>query len=458
LGLGWLAAVLFALLFALAGGVLGAWAIRSRARSRLWVALILAFILTLGALSFAQLHSAGQILVNTRNRLKNFEQLCQALEEQYPYFDLKNINWVETCRRYQPLVEATQTDPEYHALVAEMLAGLGDAHTGLIQPRSSQRHYFGRARLLSDGVVLTELGETARQAGLERGAEILAVNGLPAAEALSHLPLSLRSGSTAWQSNAWGADHLFSAVNESIVVSYRNPGEEIKTVTLGWVDHPALPPEPTYTPIITGEMLSSGWGLIRLPTFSRNTGHDLLAEFDQALEEVRSASGLILDLRGNGGGDSRLAEQIAGRFFNKRFCYGSDHFRQRLPQRAWSKRFTYCVQPRGETITLPLTLLIDARNMSSAEQFITIFGESGRATTLGERTGGASGNPLTFPLPGEGRMRFSTGAFYTRSGLLVEGSGILPDVPVPYLVSDFQQNRDPVLLAAQNQNGPRPSK
>jgi hypothetical protein len=196
-------------------------------------------------------------------------------------------------------------------------------------------------------------------------------------------------------------------------------------------------------------MLPSGWGLLRLPTFSRHNGHNLLAEFDRALEPMRAARALILDLRGNGGGDSRLAGQIAGRFFSKRFCYGYDRFRQRLPLRGWSSRFDYCIQPRGKTISLPLVLLIDSRNMSSAEQFIAAFVESGRALTLGERTGGASGNPLTFPLPGGGQFRFSTGAFYTRSGLLLEGSGIQPDLPIPYTVADFQQGRDPLLLAAQ---------
>ena len=77
------------------------------------------------------------------------------------------------------------------------------------------------------------------------------------------------------------------------------------------------------------------------------------------------------------------------------------------------------------------------------------FHESGRALTIGQTSGGSSGNPLTFPLTGGGQIRFSTGAFYTRSGLLVEGNGIQPQIRIPYTVADVQQSRDPDLLAAQ---------
>lgn len=295
--------------------------------------------------------------------------------------------------------------------------------------------------------LLVETDEAARQAGLERGAEILAVNGLTTAEALLAVPLPLRSGSTPWQTRTWAAFHLLSTPEGTLTVTYRNPGGKARTVTLRWVE--TTMPTPDDKPMIIGEILPSGWGLIRLPTFSRNIGHDLIAEFDRTLEQVSGAPGLILDLRGNGGGDSRLAGQIAGRFFGERFCYSYDRFRQRLPLHGWSLRFDYCIQPRGESVTLPLILLIDSSNMSSAEQFIAAFTESDLAITLGERTGGVSGNPLTFPLSGGGLIRFSTGAFYTRSGLLLEGAGIQPDLSIPYTVADFQHGHDPVLLQAQ---------
>lgn len=439
--------VMIALFLAWAAGALWVWALRSSTRTRILGLLTCTLILSLILISLVQLHGAGQILVNTTDHLENFTQLCAVLRAQYPYFEQKKYDWEAACRRYQPLVQAAQTDSEYQELIVNLLVELGDAHTGLINPRPALQYSFGWTRLLSDSVVLVKPGKAASLAGLERGAIILAVNGIPTEQALDAIPLHLRSGSTPRQSRTWAAFHLLSTSEETITITYVNPGSKVQTVTLNWIEADA--PVSESGPVIRSEILPSGWGLIRLPTFSRNTRHNLIAEFDQALKQVQTAQGLILDLRGNGGGDSQLAEKIAGRFFSRQFCYGQDRFRQRLPQRGWSLRLDYCVQPRGESIHLPLVMLIDSCNMSSAEQFITAFSESGRAFSLGEPTGGASGNPLTFPLPGGGKIRFSTAAFYTHSGMLLEGSGIQPDLFIPFTAADFQQNRDPVLLAAQ---------
>lgn len=444
---------LVALGFALAVGALWTWALRSPAWTRALGALTLIFLLALGWISLAQLCGAGQVLAKTDNRMENFAQLCAVLQAHYPYFEQKNVDWDETCGRYQPLVQAAQTNADYHALVANLLAELGDAHTGLTRPYpGEERLYFGTGLSLDDGIVVDQIGNIARAAGVVRGAQILAVNGLPAEQALQALPPALRVGGNDRQRRVQAAFHILSTAEDALELTYQNPDGPIETVLLRRPENlptPSSAQNAPSGPLITAETLPDGWGLIRIPTFSSSSGHDLTAEFDLALEGVRAAPGLILDLRGNGGGDSRLAEQIAGRFFDKRFCYGEDRFRQRLPLRGWRLRYEYCVNPRGETVRVPLVLLMDGRSMSSAEQFIAIFRESGRALTIGRTSGGSCGNPLTFPLTGGGQIRFSTGAFYTRSGLLVEGNGIQPDIPISYTVADFQQSRDPDLLAAQ---------
>lgn len=443
---------LAAVVFAIFAGAVWAWAWRSPARTRVLTAVTLISILALVSLSLMQLRGAGQIFVNTDDREKNFAQLCSVLQEHYPYLNEKNLQVDEICRRYQPLIQAAHSDTEYHNLVASMLAEFNDAHTGLISPYPGEgRLYFATGLLLDDGIVIDQVGQTAQTAGVMHGAQILAVNGLPVEQALETLPSALKSGANIRQRENKAAYHILSTLEDSLELTYQNPGGQIETVTL---HRPQNPPVPSNSrnapsgPLITAVKLPGDWGLIRIPTFSSGKNHDLAAEFDQALEDVHDAQGLILDLRGNGGGDSRLADRIAGRFFSQPFCYGQDGFRRRIPLRAWSLHFNYCVQPRGEVVSAPLVLLIDNRNMSSAEQFIAAFSESDRALIIGRPSGGSSGNPLTFPLPGDGLVRFSTGAFRTNSGLLIEGSGIQPDVLVPYTVADFQQNRDPDIQAA----------
>jgi C-terminal processing protease CtpA/Prc len=201
--------------------------------------------------------------------------------------------------------------------------------------------------------------------------------------------------------------------------------------------------------VINGRRLPSGLGLIRIPTFSSDTGHDLTAEFDAALDGLMDAPGIILDLRGNGGGSSFISDRIGGRFLSQPFTYGCETYRRRLPWHAWQLRWTYRIKPRQPVYTGPVILLIDTTNMSTAELFITALVDSGRAQTVGRQTAGASGNPVMFRLPGGGLARFSTGEFRRRDGTPIEGVGITPTIPIAYTVAAFRQGDDPDLAAAE---------
>lgn len=417
--------------------------------------MILATIMLLavvGLLSIYQLYNAGVLQQPGQTRQENFKQLWRAMQAQYPYFAEKGVDWDAVYMRYLPQVQAAQSNAEYHALVAEMLTELGDAHTGVIEPvPNAARHYFGTGLLLEDSVAADRLGQTALAGGLKRGAQILAVGGLPVDAALDAIPVILRNGSTSRQSRYWAAFHILSTSGETLEITFRNPGESGQTVILRWPQNPpasSAAASQDADSLTTGERLASGFGLLRVPSFSNSSGHNLVKEFDVALDELLDTPGLILDLRGNGGGDSRIADAIAGRFFKGAFCYGEDRFRLRLPQLAWRLNWDYCVRPRGQVYSAPLVLLIDTGNMSTAEQFIVALTSSGRADTVGRFTGGASGNPVTFRLSAGGLARFSTAAFYTRNGALIEGMGIAPSVYVPYTLEDYRLDRDPDLDVA----------
>jgi C-terminal processing protease CtpA/Prc len=174
----------------------------------------------------------------------------------------------------------------------------------------------------------------------------------------------------------------------------------------------------------------------------------MVAEFDAALAGLMDAPGLILDLRDNGGGSSLVANQIAGRFLEEPFVYGREYYRQRLPTRGWWRWGDRSVTPRPPFYSGPLVLLMDASTVSSAEEFVVSLVDSGRAQTVGRQTGGSTGNPLVFQLPGSGSARFSTGDLRRIDGAPIEGVGIRPDLPVAWTLEDVRQGRDPDLDAA----------
>lgn len=396
---------------------------------------------------FGPLYRLGTFPPPPGDHRANFERLWAALTAYYPYFELKGVDPMELRAQYLPRVRAARDDAEYCLAIADMLAELGDAHTGVVSPPAhAGRRYFGTCRALGDEFVVERVGETGRAAGLGPGAVILAVDGIPAEEALGALPPRLRTGSTPWQRRARAAFHLLSTAGTSLKVTFRDPRGEVRAVELSAPEGASGTRVPAGPVKITGELLPSGFGLIRIPGFGR--GRDPVAEFDVALEGLFRAPGLVLDLRGNGGGSTAVAERIAGRFLEGPFPYGREYYRGRLPQRGWRLRMEYRAEPRPPIYRRPVVLLADELTMSAAEQFLAIMVDSGRAVLVGRRSAGASGNPVRFKLPG-GIARFSTGDFRRRDGTPIEGIGFVPHVPVSYTAEDLRAGRDPDLEAAQ---------
>lgn len=178
-----------------------------------------------------------------------------------------------------------------------------------------------------------------------------------------------------------------------------------------------------------------------------NKGDDVVAEFDLALNELIEMEGIILDLRQNGGGDSRIGDKIAGRFLYEPFNYGQDTLRERLYKFAWWNSVSYLVKPGGKIFTGKLVVLTDYAVMSSAEWLVGALVDSDRTISVGRVTGGATGNPIEFFLPG-GRVRFSTASFTRPDGSLVEGRGYTPDILVEWTVDDLVNKIDPDIQAA----------
>ncbi|MDD5263422.1 MAG: S41 family peptidase [Candidatus Bipolaricaulis sp.] len=408
------------------------------------------------AATFAPLYLVGSLPPPSNAYVDNFERLWHALDAAYPYFAEAGVNWNAMRDAYRPRVAQAANDIDYANLVDEMLAALNDGHTGVLTPAPRRgRTYFGVARALSDGIVIDQIGPTGQRAGLARGDRLVDVGGRPVEEALLALPAWLRAGSTEQHRRAVAARNVLSSTERELAVAADHADGRSETVILRAPTEAApgrgtaVPAQEPASPVIVGRRLPSGFGYIQVPTLSASSSHDLVREFDAALGALSGSPGLILDLRGNGGGDSRIGDRIAGRFVVRRFVYGVESYRLPLPQRLWVRRFPYAVRPRGETYDRPLVLLIDSSCFSSAEMLIVALVDSGRATAVGRPTGGGSGNPVTFALPNGGQVRFSTGAFHRSDGTLIEGVGIAPDVLVSYTVADFRAGRDPDLEAAE---------
>lgn len=174
-----------------------------------------------------------------------------------------------------------------------------------------------------------------------------------------------------------------------------------------------------------------------------------LHELERVLTRFEPRRGLILDVRVNAGGNTRLAYRVAGHF--AAIPHLTEYFRYRngpLPGDLSAPRPKYLEPSLGYHYTGPVMLLVGPDSFSSTENFITAMQTLPNVTTVGATTGGASGCPRRFTL-GDG-WHYSVPICYdmTADHRVIEWNGIPPEVPVPTTAADFQHGDDPVLDAA----------
>lgn len=419
----------------------------------------LGIFLGVGLLSGVQLYCMGSFLPLSQDRLANFDRLVQGIEAAYPYFDLKGVDWGDLVSGYRPRIEEAESDEATFATLEEMLAELNDGHAGVTPPvvRNAGCTFVETREIEGQAVVVRTAGN-ALEAGLSAGSTILSVDGWPLEEALEDINELLRYGSTARQRRARAFQWLLhTPYGEEREITFETPEGEERTAVLVCAEDPAAAAEagkggdiwdvlvPAAERRVVSRRLESGIGYVRVPTF----GVDLVAEFDAALDDLLDAPGLIIDLRGNGGGNSAYGDQMAGRLMEEPFAYGRDTYAARLPTRAWRGAMTFRVIPREPIYDGPVVVIMETSNFSSAEQFLISLIDSGRVQTAGRPTSGGSGNPTVFRQPGPRDVRFSTASFVRNDGTPIEGRGLHPDVLVSWTVEDFRQGRDPDLETAE---------
>jgi C-terminal processing protease CtpA/Prc len=179
--------------------------------------------------------------------------------------------------------------------------------------------------------------------------------------------------------------------------------------------------------------------------------------FEKAFPEISQARALILDVRENPGGNSTWAYRILG-FLTDR-PQTVERWRTRnyeATHRAWDRMdnaFEWgenevAPAPGVQPYRGPVAMLISPWTYSAAEEFAVAFDTMDRGLLIGEPTGGSSGQPLVFALPGGGSARVCTKRDTYPDGREFVGVGVQPDRVVRPTIAHCRAGRDTVLAAA----------
>jgi carboxyl-terminal processing protease len=186
-------------------------------------------------------------------------------------------------------------------------------------------------------------------------------------------------------------------------------------------------------PLVTARRLAGDVGYVQLRGFPEAT---VATQVEQAIRQQQQAGvrGIVLDLRGNGGGRIVVGEQLLASFVPNGPIYQSVDREGR--------RDVHQVRNARPLLTVPLAVLVDAGTASMGEIFAAAIQERGVGRVIGETTAGAVAASRIIPLSDGSALQFSVEQVFSGAGALLDRVGVRPDDEVALDLDALRQGRD----------------
>ncbi|MDC0505997.1 S41 family peptidase [Candidatus Gracilibacteria bacterium] len=180
-------------------------------------------------------------------------------------------------------------------------------------------------------------------------------------------------------------------------------------------------------PSVESELLDENIGYISLNLFGDKTSED----FEKVLNELSDASGLIIDLRDNGGGYLQSAVEILSNFVPDGEVLVSTSYK-----RAFSNK-SYSSNNDGETYNKKIVILINENSASASEITAGALREYDKAILVGKKSYGKGSVQEPFFLGDDSMLKLTIAEWLTPKKNKIDGQGIEPDIEIDFKDEDF---------------------
>jgi len=359
----------------------------------------------------------------------------------------RSADWAAFSRVYRAINADLPQDPVVRQAVAEatmraMVNALNDDHTHWDSGRRSDQGratlgltlsgFRGPAQELFDPAATAPFFITgvaphspAQSAGVRAGDEIITINGVP-----PYVNAVLNAGALSWITSP--------TEGTQVTLTLHRPATNA-TLTVALTAQNVAPPIISLGATLVDGNIAYG----KLEGFAVEQTEQLLNDITE-LNQTSHLRGVILDLRGNGGGDAAASGMLVGALAHDRV---TDYWCNNTPTR------DHCTPNRSDDsvplLNLPVVVLVDRVCASACDAFSSTVKDLHLGTLVGTCTSGVVSGPAA-PYSLEDGSSISLSAFYEigANRERIDAIGVATDYYAPLTAADLSASRDPGLTKA----------
>jgi carboxyl-terminal processing protease len=387
--------------------------------------------------------------LSDEEKAAGLSMLWSQAKYNFVHFEHVDIDWDKSYLDYLSKIKNTKSTEEYYRVLQTFYAQLKDGHTNVYPPRELGKEFYSRPPIVTELIegrvfITTVYSDSLKAIGITPGLEILKIDGTPVLTYAKTNVEPYQSAATlqdmAVRDFTYGL--LSGSADKPVLLELKDNKGKIwtKSLTRSGYHNVKYPSGFSYREI----------GNIGYLTINNFESNKIIKKFDSLFTTIATTKALIIDVRNNGGGDSYIGDHILASLTDTAFkTEGSRIIRYNsIPGigAQWQENGAGTIKASGKQYySKPVVLLVSARTYSAAEDFVLAFDFMKRGKLIGQATGGSTGQPYSFNLPGGGSARVCAKDAYYPDGKAFIDIGILPNITVEKTVKDLEDGKDAAL-------------
>ncbi len=392
---------------------------------------------------FAMINSAipKEITANDKYiRIADIVICWNIFQHFFPYIEESKEDWKTELEPAIREAYRDTSDYEFLNTLKKLTAKLNDGHIYVEHQSDIYNYYYPPFfwQWIENNLVITHIYDEAK-GELQLGDIVTEINGVPAIDALMKEEMYISGATMQWKRNCYNLFHsqnspmrLLSGDKDSeMKLKINRNGKminvEVKRILMN-----------VNIPDITKSIEEKQPGIYYVD-LTRITDY----EFNNALDKLEKAIGIIFNMRGYPGKISHIFIQhlIKTNVTSAQWLKPINLFPDRN-NTYYNTDGRWDVKPLSPYFNAKIAFITDGRAISYAETIMGMVEYYKLGEIIGEPTAGTNGNVNIMNLPGGFEIMWTGMKVLKHDGSQHHGVGIIPTIPVPKTIQSIKEGRD----------------